>query len=333
MGLESFIRNMKNRALSNKSSFNFIIRVINMPIIGNIYDFFYLRYIRNKVNTSKFTLAIEPNNTCNLRCIMCPYKKMKRKKEIMSMQLFKKIVDQASEIGCKEVALAQYNEPFLDKDIFERIKYLRKKGIKSIIYSNGTLMGEEMRKKALENPPDTIRFSVDGATKKTFESIRIGANYENVVNNIIALYRERNKRKQNLPVIEVYFTILEKNKNETRAFLKFWRGKCDFASLYPSDSRESTKDVWINYSNLKSYPCLNPKRIYVLSNGKLAFCCIDVDGYMPLGDLKKQSLKEILNSGKLKKIYESQMRRKCNIPVCKNCSKYYVDSAFAWWFY
>jgi sulfatase maturation enzyme AslB (radical SAM superfamily) len=39
------------------------------------------------------TITIEPYNVCNLRCRMCSYRKMTRRKDLMNMDLYKKIVD------------------------------------------------------------------------------------------------------------------------------------------------------------------------------------------------------------------------------------------------
>ena len=258
---------------------------------------------------------------------------MKRKKETMSMQLFKKIVDQAAKEGCQDVHLTQYNEPFTDKDLFDRINYIREKGMTSSMYSNGTLLDDKMREKILENPPDLIRFSVDGVNKKTFESIRVGANFEKVTSNIRKLFQERNAKKKKLPVIEVFFTILDKNKKESKGFLNEWQGKCDFAALYPADSRESKEFVGFNFNKFKPYPCFNLKEVLVLSNGKVSICCVDIDGDVILGDLRKQSLKEIIESKKVQDVWKSQLERRCKIPMCVNCSKLYVDSAFVWWFF
>lgn len=327
------LRKIKNRIVGKKEGISIFIKLVNTPIIGDIYDFFYFKFIKKKIKNSEMLLTIEPNNICNLACVMCPYKRMKRKKETMSLELFKRIVDEGKKLGCKEVHLTQYNEPFTDKHLFERLAYIRKKSMKSSFYSNAMLLDKKMREKLLKNPVDLIRFSVDGVKKETLESIRKGANYEKIVNNITSLYKEKNEKKQKFPVIEVFFTILDRNRKEAEEFLKFWEGKCDFVSLYPADSRESGKFVEVNYANLKPYPCFNPKKVLVLSNGKVALCCVDVDGEVELGDLKKQTLKEILNSKRFKEIYKSQMERKCNIKMCKNCSKFYIDSAFSWWIY
>jgi len=333
MSLKESFRNIKNEVAGDGRAIRFFLKIINLPIIGKIYDKIYLNYIKNKIEKHPISVTIEPNNICNLKCIMCPYKDSKRKKETMIMPLFKKIVNEAAELKCGEIHLTQYNEPFTDKLIFERIRYIRDKGMKSSFYSNAMLLNRKMRNKLLDTPPDWVRFSVDSVNKKNFEEIRKGANFEKVVGNIIRLYKERNERNQKLPKIEVFFTVLDKNKDEGKIFLNFWRGKCDFASLYPADSRGSKKYVTVNYKNLKSYPCFNPKRVLILSNGKVVLCCVDIDGKIVLGDMNKQTLKEILNSKKYKEIYNSQLNRTCNIDMCRNCSKFYIDSAFYWWFY
>lgn len=329
------LRTIKDIVLNNEAFSRFLFRAVNFPIVGSIYDFFYFKLIQNKLKKLDLILAIEPSNVCNLRCIFCPYKRMKRKKEVMNMDLFKSIVKQASEIGCKIIFLQQYNEPFLDNKIFERIDYIRKinKEIKIYIYSNATKISSDMISKILESPPDLIRFSIDGATKETFEKIRVGADYSKVVKNVCDLVRQRDERGRKLPRIETYFTVFNENRKEINSFLGFWKDKCDYASLYPADSRESENFVEMNYLKLKKYVCFNPKSLFVLSNGLIVPCCIDVDGELALGNLKKDKLKNIINSKKFKEFFNSQFQRRCKTRKCLDCSRLYLDSAFSWWAY
>jgi MoaA/NifB/PqqE/SkfB family radical SAM enzyme len=326
-------RDLKNIVVSRKILFDGALNLVNAPIIGRVYDSIYFPYLKRKIKGMKYTIAIEPNNICNLRCEMCPYQRMKRAKTTMAMPLFKKVVKQAKELGVETIMLSQYNEAFSDKEIFERFQFVRDSKLKSLIYSNGTLLNEEMRKKILKTPPDILRFSVDGVKKETFESIRKGANFEKVVGNIISLYNERNKAGLKLPAIEVYFTILEKNRKEAKPFLKFWKNKCDFASVYPADSRQDAGLALWKFKGKKFYPCFNPKNIIVFSNGKIALCCADIDGVAALGDVNKNTLKEIVNSEGYKKIFAAQLSGKAYPNFCRQCSKGYIDQAFYWWFY
>jgi len=41
MGIFNFFRNIKNRIVSGRRSLLFFVKLVNMPVIGNIYDFFY----------------------------------------------------------------------------------------------------------------------------------------------------------------------------------------------------------------------------------------------------------------------------------------------------
>ena len=324
---------IKNKIVSDKKIFLFFLKLINFPLIGILYDSIYFRHIRKKVKTSDLTITIEPNNICNLECVMCPYQHMTRPKKTMSLELFKKIVDEARGLGVKDIHLTQYNEPFTDKLIFERLRYIRSRGLTSSFYSNATLLTDSLIAKTLKDPPNLLRFSVDGVNKKTFESIRKGANFELVKDNIKKLVMERDRQGLKLPRIEVFFTILDANIGEAKAFLQEWKNVCDFISVYPADSRESGNFVGLNYLKLKSYPCFQPKKVIVLSDGLVALCCVDIDGKIPLGDLNKQTLKEIFDSKIYKQTYESQMNRVCKLDLCKNCSKGCIDSAFSWWIY
>jgi radical SAM protein with 4Fe4S-binding SPASM domain len=331
--LRTFKREAKNFIVSHPLVFNSFIRAINLPVLGHIYDFFYFRRVRKKAHGKVRQLSIEPNNICNLKCIMCPYPDMTRPKETMSMELFKSIIDQSAELGCEEVLLMLYNEPYIDKMLFERIKYVREKGLLCSYYSNGTLLKQNNNiEKTLETPPDLICFSLDGFSKEVMEKIRVNANRDTVYSGINALLEERNRRGLTEPRIEIYFTLTDINRHELKVFRNYWRERADFVSIFPVDGRRSEEFVKLNYKRLKPYPCFNKSELYVHSSGQLALCCFDYNGGMDVGDLKKKPLKEILESPNFTRYLDSHYHRKRDMEVCKNCSKLYIDSAFYWWF-
>ena len=51
-------------------------------------------------------------------------------KKVMGIELFKKIVDDCFSEGIRNFNLNFYNEPFLDPLLFERVKYMKSKGLK-----------------------------------------------------------------------------------------------------------------------------------------------------------------------------------------------------------
>ena len=81
-------------------------------------------------------------------------------------------------------------EPLLDKLLFKRIDYIKEnlKNSEVGLNSNAMLMDEEKARKICESGLDTISFSVDGASKQTYEYIRVNLNYDVVKKNIEISY-------------------------------------------------------------------------------------------------------------------------------------------------
>lgn len=279
------------------------------------------------------SISIEGYNVCNLKCKMCPYTIMTRNKEQMSMELFKKIVDDAVEFGIKNICLNLYNEPLLDDLLLDRIDYAKGKGLRVGFYSNATLLNEEKITEILEAELDYINFSFDGYTKETYEMIRTGADFERTKRNIIRLVEEKNRRKLNKPVISVVLTAQKGNHNEIENFSKFWKNLADNAGACEMDNRQGGDRV--KKDKIKPYPCfifcgLGGGGPVVMSNGKIPLCCRDYDGATILGDLNSQTIEEVWNSFTFRKLKELHHKGKGNqIELCKNCDALY--SGYIWW--
>ena len=76
-------------------------------------------------------LLIEPVSSCNLRCPFCFQidKSFTRKPYmgVIDFEFFKKIVDEANDIGVGAVTLASRGEPTMHKKYAEMLEYLSKK--------------------------------------------------------------------------------------------------------------------------------------------------------------------------------------------------------------
>lgn len=278
-------------------------------------------------------VTIEPYNICNLRCIMCPYSKMTRKKELMSMGLFKKIVDDAKEVGSSTITLQVYSEPLLDPFLVDRIRYIKKSGMKAGFFTNATLLNEKMSEEILSSGLDFIKFSVDAGNKRDYEKIRVGGDWEKVKNNIISFYKKREDMNLEGPRISIFMIKQKSNEKNIKSHADFWKKWSDEINISTIDNR--AEDV-ISKSFLKKYnkpyPCFELMHPTILSNGKFALCCLDYDGKVVLGDLKKQSLKDILTSDEFKRILKLHMSFKGDeIEMCRKCTRLYKNSAFYWW--
>lgn len=324
--------------LFRKSSIvkNLFFWAVDLPVISSVYKFFYKKVIQKKLAKFKFSdlvVSIEPSNICNSQCVMCPYPKMTRPKEVMRMDLFKKIVEDCFKEGVQKFNLNFYNEPFLDPLIFDRIKYLKSKGLKVGLFSNASVVDESMHDKIFESGIDTISFSVDGATKETYEKIRNGLNFEKTVKNVINLIDKRNGMSLSKPKIRVVFVQQEANRKELEEYKRFWKDKVDSVVISKDDNRNSNSSFFKYSSKRKPFPCRQIwTEIITTSNGKVILCCVDADGSVILGDFKKQNLKEIWENNEFKKTRELHLNFEADkIYLCKNCLHPYRMNLKSWW--
>ena len=91
------------------------------------------------------------------------------------------------------------------------------------------------------------------------------------------------------------------------------------------------KNEWKPYMKVNTQPTLTFKKdsrvrkcyelfrdhLVVLSNGKVVPCCADYEGCLEIGDAKRQSLNEILNSDRIKKLGVDSSGS-----ICEFCSEY-----------
>jgi len=149
-------------------------------------------------------IAVEPTNFCNLSCPMCPRTSlMKREKGLMDFSLFKKIVDESK--GRTEfMYIDNMGDPLIHPKICEMIGYASKNGIRMLLGTNGAFLTGDLAACLLQNGPDLIELSIDAANSRTYESVRGGKNYEQVVNNVISFAEAKRSASSTKP-----FTILQ----------------------------------------------------------------------------------------------------------------------------
>lgn len=72
------------------------------------------------------SIGIETASTCNRSCSFCPVSERKRDEDLMSEEMFEKIIDDLRELNYKKrVELYIYNEPTRDERLKDFIKWIR----------------------------------------------------------------------------------------------------------------------------------------------------------------------------------------------------------------
>ena len=207
-----------------------------------------LKYLlKNKFNFKSITYYpikadIEPTTGCNFKCTMCQVSSPGFIKRNMSLETFKKIIDQNPQFI--KIKIQGLGEPFVNKEIFEMIKYANDKFIKVNTVTNGSLLNSDNIKKILAVKINELSISIDGASKKVFESIRLGSDFDVVIKNVGNLTNNRNK---NIKKIQSLTLIQKKNLFELEDIIKLCKrlklDEIQFQYLLTSWGKDEWKTV------------------------------------------------------------------------------------------
>lgn len=161
-------------------------------------------------------------DACNFRCRHCYQDNFTKDSELGLGALINIYNNIVSNAGDKKIIISLTGgEPFLKADFFELLAYLdRQEKIEELaIITNGSLISEGLiRKLEAIRKLKQIRISLDGATGKINDSIRMPDSFKAVVESINIL-----REKTDMEVI-VMFTAMRSNSYELPALFQLCRG-------------------------------------------------------------------------------------------------------------
>ncbi len=330
-----FINNMQfnkayTYALSNKEKFS---NMNDEQIITHLKKQ-YLEYRNNWVNainkknkSNPLSIDIELASICDLACPHCSREYIVTPDKIMDFDLYKKIIDEISEMSVPSIKLNWRGEPLLHPNISKCIDYAKRKGIlEVIINTNATMLTKKKSEELIDSGLDYMIYSFDGGTKKTYEKMRPGRfkknQYENIVKNIIDFNEVRFKKKAKFPITKIQMIMTSDTRNEIDEFYKTFENIVDDVTVTQYNERggglndldENIKTKLIKYfkdKNLSpntSYMVDIDKNIYVSEkrktceqiyqrlmityNGRVGMCCHDWGAQHGLGFINENAFNE-----------------------------------------
>jgi MoaA/NifB/PqqE/SkfB family radical SAM enzyme len=267
-------------------------------------------------------VQIESTNLCNAKCVFCPRDEMHRRQGVMDFELFRKVVDECAALGITHVRVHNYGEPFLDRELVEKVRYAKSKGIAEVgMISNGSLITEEIARGMIDAGLDAINISVDAAGKEVFESTRLHLKYDDVIGNIRTLARLRNESGRTHPKLILSF-VRQNNSADEQAFIDEWRQVADKIHITDLHNWAGT----LNDHTDVQFPCYRLWLTFtVLWDGRVSMCCADFDGRHIFGDLRSQTIAEVWNDP----LYRAARRQHLESGgpgICRSCDLPKKDS-------
>lgn len=210
------INNMvREKGLKYVYNYLFMAFTYNNDVIRDIlftkfypYFVFYPRYIEVEVTTR-----------CDLRCTMCEHTYWNEKGQDMTFEQFKKVLDQFPKLVW--VGTTGIGSSFLNNDYLKMLEYAKSKSVYVELFDPFHRLNEELIDSIVKNALiDRLICSIDGATAKTYENIRVGAKFDKVIKNIRTLVETKRKYKTSFPELSFHFIISKDNYFEVPQFVE-----------------------------------------------------------------------------------------------------------------
>lgn len=264
---------------------NLLIRVIKKFLPSRIkwwlrlsyYKFFLILKFRT-FHLFKY-VELETTSVCNRKCQYCPNSKYSRGNHLMKESLYKRIIDQLSEINFTgAIFIAFYSEPLLDKRLPRLMKYTRKKLPYCMIkiFTNGDYLTKNLFRKLI------------GAGVNEFLVTRHGSPLTKDLKYLVKHPFSRDK---------IYYRISLplRYRYNRGGLVKIPYGKKIEKCLRPSEN------LTIDYA------------------GNVVLCCNDYFSTVKFGNLKRSHIIDIWKKKNYKVIRKETKRGIFNLPVCQKC--------------
>jgi MoaA/NifB/PqqE/SkfB family radical SAM enzyme len=134
-------------------------------------------------------LDVDTNTTCNLKCVMCPAGAGgfhgPFEKKPLPFGVYERALAEAQDHGLRALRLGVTGEPLLRPDIVDMVRLAKKAGILDVmLITNGTLLTPDTGRALIDVGLTRLMVSLDAATAQTYEKIRPGGRFDQVVRNL-----------------------------------------------------------------------------------------------------------------------------------------------------
>ncbi|GAB1401830.1 hypothetical protein MASR1M68_07410 [Elusimicrobiota bacterium] len=314
---------------------------------------------KEKKISRPITYELDMTNVCNAKCHFCfGFFEQSKHLDSMSLKEAKNILKQIKAFGGKAVTFTGGGDPLCNRDTIDAVVYARKIGLDVGFITNGILLNKEKIENIVANCT-WIRISLDASTRESYK-ITHGMNsttFDIVLENIKMLVKEKKKQGSQI-TIGVGLLTYDKTVDDIIPFAKLSLSLgVDYAQYRPLLKKFKEKEIndknqfvilgkikvaekysTKNFSVVSSFHKYvlmemdNTSRQYDVCHGhnfatviaadqRMYLCCHmrGMEKYC-IGDLKKNSLKEIWYSEHRKKVFSNINFNDC--PLLCRCDSF-----------
>jgi len=153
---------------------------------------------------------------CQLRCIMCHFAhpEFEESKTLMDRDLLEKVAGELFP-RAHDVVLSSSAEPLMSPELPRALELCAQYGVPNFHFStNGLSLTRDIVDKTIEVQMPLLTFSIDAATKETFEIIRTPAKWERVISRFDLINERKRATGSRFPELSSTAVLMRRNISE-----------------------------------------------------------------------------------------------------------------------
>ncbi len=235
----------------------------------------------------------------------------------MEWELVEKVAAEFAGLGIRVKWLHEMGEPLLFPRLDEAVELFPGCSVST----NAMLLDEDWSRRLLATSLGRIRLCVDTTRPEVYPIIRTGGDFDRVVANVRRFLELSNGHSIRVEIQKM--VTLQTSDETVEEFERFFRldrhpqARVIEKTCEGLDTSEATGLHESFYGCFQGYPF---RWFIVLADGRVTHCCYDAHGQQTIGDLRTQTVREILESPVLEGHMEAFRARDWErLPRCGEC--------------
>ena len=299
-----------------------------------------------------FSVHIDVCSYCNFKCSFCFQADILGKKEknfphgMMKMDLFKKTVDELKDFPdrIRKIKIGNHGEPTMHPELPKFIEYARNSDVADIIevFTNGSKLNPKLNRELVDAGLQRINISLEGLSSERYLKVaKAKIDWDEFLGNIRDLYEYSRKKGDLVIYVKVVNnaselngkTVFSLSEEEKNYFYETFGNMADevyVEKIVPqwAETQEDKQNA-VDYTGMYDQKTVRYKKVcpfifmylHINHDGIVSPCTLDWPREVKIGDVTKNSSKEIWNGKTLKELQIAQLEGKRDeIPFCKDCS-------------
>lgn len=248
-------------------------------------------------------VSLETHTVCNQACYFCPVSVDPRARHFIPTELFEGIVDQlaAFRSTIEAVTLINYNEPTLDKRFVDQVRTIKEAGLPPAVLTNGSGLTPGRIDRIVEmGGLRYLSINLSTLDRERYKKDRGGDHLPRVLENLEHARHRDVAQEMEIVVLGMNDDTHHRDVEEIQRHFRDSRFEVkqfeimDRAGYLQIGQRPETPHKKLRGCEVVGSRPL--QHIHISPYGQCVLCCEDYDHKYVVGDLKEQTVVEVLRS-------------------------------------